>query len=466
MIHRTYCQDTASPPIGGKKARGRSCPIEIEFLLLDRDIEGMAAPVEKMPIMKPRIFPILVVVLLATVSGCVLTGSTTRLTAPAEVRNARLQDVSQKQPVYEPLDPQMITLLKDALRKSCAVRQTSHLETKPPVNVLAISGGGSYGAFDVGVLHGWSASGTRPTFDVVTGISTGAFIATFAFLGPKYDELIRDLYTNARVEDVYETRTWLSILSSDSVASSKPLRKKIEATFTPQLLQEVADAHAKGRRLYVGTTDLDTRRFVIWDMGAIASSGKPDALDLYRKIILASGSVPGFFPPVLIDVDVDGQRYQELHVDGGATASVFVPMAMTKCDPHKPCARPGSNVFVICSGKLYADSDTVRQRFVSITVDSISAMLYAGCRGDIFRIFNMALLCGMDFHLIAVPQEFVLNPNSLDIQPEELRRLYQLGYEMGKTRKGWRTTPPGTEVDEQALPRTGTMFRTQSQQAN
>ena len=409
--------------------------------------------------MNHRLFTLIASFVLLASAGCVLTRGLRRPPVPAEVLEAQLVDVSENHPSYEPLDPQMIFAMKDKLRLASGVQQANHEQKQPPVNILAISGGGSYGAFDIGVLHGWSDSGTRPQFDVVTGISTGAFIATFAFLGPKYDEIIRDLYINTRTADVYETRTWLSILISDSIALTKPLKKKVEETFTAELLREVAQAHAQGRRLYVGTTNLDTRRFVIWDMGAIASRATPEALELYRKIIFASGSVPGFFPPVLIDVEVDGKKYQELHVDGGATASVFVPM--TKCDPHKPCSRPGSAVYVISSGKLYADSDTVKRQLLDITVDSITAMLYAGTRSDIFRIFNMALLCGMDFHLIAVPKEFVVNSNSLELESGQLRRLYDLGFEMGKTRKGWRETPPGTEVSEQVLPRTGTKFRTE-----
>ncbi len=398
---------------------------------------------------------------LVACAGCILSSEERRWPIPPEARTGRLLDASQPQAPYEPVDPQMINALKDSLRaKTCPVETVSHEEKRPPVNVLAISGGGSYGAFDVGVLNGWSASGARPVFDVVTGVSTGAFIATFAFLGPDYDDFIRDSYINARTKDIYETRTWVSILNSDSIASSRPLKNKIEAVFTPRLLKAVAKEHAQGRRLYVGTTNLDTRRFVVWDMGAIAASDRPDALELYRKIILASGSVPGFFPPVLIEVELDGVRYHEMHVDGGASTSVFVPMTLAQCDPRTACHRPGSCVYVISSGKLYADSGAVKPRFTSIVVDAISSMLYAGARNDIFRIFNTALFCGMDFQLIAVPPDFALKADSLDIDPKELRGLYDLGFQMGKTREGWRQTPPGTEVSEQVLPRTGTKFRT------
>jgi predicted acylesterase/phospholipase RssA len=393
-------------------------------------------------------------------AGCILTGGGKRpYPASPEIGGTRLIDVSGPDAVYEPFDPQMVLAVKRSLRRARVVESgTGQL---PPVNVLAISGGGSYGAFDVGVLAGWTAAGDRPAFDMVTGVSTGAFIATYAFLGPKYDDALRDGYVYTRAEDVYETRPWITLLAADSVARSRPLKKKIDEAITAEVLREVAAAHAEGRRLYVGTTNLDTRRFVIWDMGAIASRDTPEALDLYRKIILASGSVPGFFPPVLIDVEVDGKHFQELHVDGGATAAVFVPMALAKCLPSDPLRRPGSAVYVISSGKLYVNGDPVKRAVLSVTYEAISSMLYAGTRNDVFRIFYQALLCGMDFHLIAVPQDLPLNPDSLSFDPHELRRLYDIGREMGQTRKGWRVTPPGAEIPEQTIPRTGTKFRTE-----
>ncbi len=410
--------------------------------------------------MRSRHFVCLIMLSLLSQAGCGLI--TKRPPIPANVREARLINVSQPADGDAPIDPRVVASPKQtSTPKASDVQVVAAKETLPPINVLAISGGGSHGAFDVGVLAGWTAAGNRPTFDVVTGISTGAFIATFAFLGQRYDDFISETYLRVRQSDVFEQRAWLAILCSDSIASSAPLKRKIEEAITPELLKEVAAAHAAGRRLYIGTTNLDTRRLIIWDMGAIASSNNPDAVDLYRKVVLASGSVPAVLPPVLIDVEVDGEKFEELHVDGGASAAVFVPMSMAKSDPRKPCARPGSHVYVISSGKLYADTETVRRRFIDVTAGAVSSMLYAGSRNDIFRIFNMAMLCSMEFHLIAIPQEVKLSSNSLSFDPVELRRMYELGFEMGKTRKGWRNTPPGTEISEQVLPRTGTTFRTE-----
>ncbi len=391
-------------------------------------------------------------------SGCALPEGRKRQPIPRELLDARLVDASAHGHC-NPIDPFVIAAMRRTIQKSRQDLPADRVVERP-MHILAITGGGMYGAFDVGVLNGWTESGTRPTFDLVTGVSAGALIATFAFLGPHYDDFLRGSFTNATAKDIYQRRSIFAMITSDSLARSRPLQHKINAAITPEILREVAQAHAQGRRLYVGTTNLDTRRFTIWDMGAIASAGTPESLDLYRKIILASSSVPGFMPPVMIDTEIDGQHIREMHVDGGTTASVFLPTAMMKCDPANLRLRPGSNVYVICSGKLYADSETTKRHFFSITADAITAMLYAGCRNDIFKIFTTTLLCGMDFHLIALPQDFPPNPNSFALPPDQVKRLYEIGWGMGMTKEGWRQTPPGSEVDEQTVPRTGTKFKT------
>jgi predicted acylesterase/phospholipase RssA len=378
---------------------------------------------------------------------------------PSELLDAELVDASSPRSPYVPVDPQaIINLKKGRAVESDNNQVAAHRQRLSPLNILAISGGGTFGAFDIGVLTGWAETGARPKFDIVTGISTGAFMATFVFLGSEYDEFVRDSYINARAEDVYRSRWWLTYLWSDAIASSQPLRRTIYKAITPEVLQKVAKAHAEGRRLYVGTTNLETHRFVVWDMTAIAASGRPDSLELYRKIVLASGSVPGFLPPVPIEVEVNGQSYEELHVDGGVTTQVFVPMLGSSRDPDNPFFRAGSNVYVICSGKLYADSNTVKRQILPVTTNVLSALLYSNARNDMLRIFDQACLAGMDYHLIAVPQELLVNRNSLAFNPQELRTLYEVGYEMGKDPRSWRHTPPGVEVSEQVLPRTGTTF--------
>ena len=238
------------------------------------------------------------------------------------------------------------------------------------LNILALSGGGSHGAFAAGVLNGWTATGERPVFDVVTGVSTGALIAPMAFLGPSYDGRIRELYTNVSSKDIYRKHPKLAMLWSDSAASSEPLARLIAANTDHHMLAAVATAHCQGRRLYVGTTNLDTGRLVIWDMGAIAASGRPDSLGLFKKVVLASASVPGFFPPVPIEICVNGRRYTELHADGGTTSQVFLRGSMLDLDPaeiragRKPLA--GSRLYIIIAGKNFPDAKCVEPRVVSI----------------------------------------------------------------------------------------------------
>ncbi len=251
-----------------------------------------------------------------------LAGCTTRHRACAPPDLTRESGLVQPGPADDagPVETELLRSLIDRTK-------TANSPAEPGAKTgkyLALSGGGMYGAYSVGVLTGWTAAGNRPTFDSVTGVSTGSLVATYAFLGTEYDPQMVKLYTTVSDRDIYRRRPRPAILFSDSAASSEPLKCIIEAQVDDALLAAVARAHQCGRRLFVGTTNIDTRRLVVWDMGAIASSGRPDAKELYRTILLASASVPGFFPPVPIAVEVNGRRFTEMHVDGGATTGVFL----------------------------------------------------------------------------------------------------------------------------------------------
>ena len=186
-------------------------------------------------------------------------------------------------------------------------------------SMLAVSGGAANGAYGAGLLNGWSKSGTRPVFQIVTGISTGAIIAPYAFLGSSYDDRLKEFYTKYSTRNVFRIR----IPFTNSFASTRLLERLIEKHFDAKLLKEVAAEYRKGRRLYVGTTNLDAQRLVIWDMGKIASIGDAKALMLFHKIILASASIPIAFPPVYLSVEANDKEYDEMHVDGGITKQVF-----------------------------------------------------------------------------------------------------------------------------------------------
>ena len=221
-----------------------------------------------------------------------------------------------------------MTELTRAVREGLRVEQESfakrgHIGPLPPAVFLAISGGGDNGAFTAGLMNAWTATGTRPEFKLVTGISTGALIAPFAFLGPKYDATLKEVYTTISPKDVLEPRNVVMGVLSDAMADNAPLLKLTRKSVTEALLREIAAEYAKGRFLLVATGDLDARRAIIWDMGKIASYGTPQALDLFVRVMIASASIPGGFPPTMIDVEAGGKRYQEMHVDGGIMAQVF-----------------------------------------------------------------------------------------------------------------------------------------------
>lgn len=329
-------------------------------------------------------------------------------------------------------------------------------------NVLALSGGGSYGAFSAGVLNGWTATGERPTFDIVSGVSTGALIATYAFLGPHYDPYLHEFYTSVSADQIYRMRHKPAVLWSESAADSAPLAGLIERQVTCELLAAVAQAHAQGRRLYVGTTNLDTGRLVIWDLGAIASNGQPNSLELYRKVVLASASVPGFLPPVPIEVTVNGQTHTELHVDGGTTAQVFVRASMMQLNPSDfhDGRRPlvGSHVYVIVAGKSYPDPKCVEPKALKIAASSLLALTSAQTRNELVRIYTFTLLTGMSFHVSAVPQHWPLNDDSMSFDRAEMQRLFDQGYRLTLAGQAWSNLPPVLDASEQSRPRAGTEF--------
>ena len=276
----------------------------------------------------------------------------------AALGGCRLLSTGPGGPVCPPVDlvdcnapaDAIIPLAPDELKRAADLFRETYKQLPPPArryNILVLSGGGMFGAFAAGVLAGWTEAGDRPAFDVVTGVSTGALLATLAFLGPASDEELYRQYTTISDRDVFVRRRLIHALGAESVADNAPLARRIHGVFTPQVLRAVAAEHRKGRRLYVGTTNLTTRRLVVWDLGAIAARGTPQAHDLFCDVLLASSAVPGFFPPVRFPIEVDGRVCEEIHVDGGAARSMFLrppyvpPEERPGLGPH---ALAGSNL--------------------------------------------------------------------------------------------------------------------------
>jgi predicted acylesterase/phospholipase RssA len=324
---------------------------------------------------------------------------------------------------------------------------------------LALSGGGAFGAYQAGLLVGWSEAGTRPEFDAVTGVSTGALVAALAFLGPEYDGELRRVYTTLRTKDIYTKKKGVKAILSDSLADNAPLRRQIAAVLTPAAVERLAAEHRKGRRLYVGTTDLDGRRPVVWDLGAIAAGGEPDARDLIANLLLASAAIPAFFPPVEVPVEVGGRRLVERHVDGGVTMNVFFRPPQVPPDlRHRPPADFlfDSDMYVIVAGKLYADPEPVKARVLPIAAGSVSTLIYAETRAELVKMYTAAMIAGMNYRLAAIPQEFRAPSDSTAFDPAEMGRMFEEGRRQALAGTAWRNCPPGT-LDSEVLPqRAGT----------
>ena len=319
----------------------------------------------------------------------------------------------------------------------------------PPRDILALSGGGADGAFGAGFLSGWSDAGNRPTFRLVTGVSAGAIIATFAFLGPDYDEQLKTLSTTVSTKDVFRWRSLTAALGSDSLASTEPLVHLIERYYDQRVLDAVAAQHAKGRRLYVGTTDLDAQRPVIWDMGAIASVGSPAALALFRQVILASSAIPAYFPPVFITVEARGRQYDEMHVDGGTVQNVLLygdavsPQALP-ADVRAP-RDPPPKVYIIRNAKVSPEPEPVEPRLLAVAGRSIATLTKYQAISDLYRIHSVTRRDGFDFNLAYVPDDFRFpSPDTVEnFDPQAMSALFECGYSLSRNGYPWHRTPPG-----------------------
>lgn len=335
----------------------------------------------------------------------------------------------------------------DSIKKERAyltALESSDNQKLPPVNFLALSGGGDDGAFGAGLLCGWTKSGLRPEFKLVTGVSTGALLAPFAFLGTKYDDALREVFTQVTPTDIMQKRSPLAALFDDALADNEPLGKLVAKYVTKDMLKEIAAEYAKGRTLLMATTNLDARQAVIWNMGKIAASDHAAALDLFHKIMLASSAIPGAFPPVMIDVEVNGKRYQEMHVDGGALSQAFVyptTIKLSEVIKHQGLKRE-RRLYLIRNARLDPDREEVERSTLSIAGRAISALIQAQGVGDLYKIFTIARRDGLDYNLAYIPKDFnALHKEEFD--RAYMQQLFQTGYELALKGYDWKKVPPG-----------------------
>lgn len=400
---------------------------------------------------------VLLLVVVVAVGANLLSGRTTRPLAPPVGVKASLP--------FGAVDPDELNLgadskiqksLEKALLNPAGWNAASN-DGPSTFDVLVLTGGGSRGAFGAGILCGWTVAGSRPDFKIVTGVSTGALQSTFAFLGSEYDSVLRQVYTEYETSDFYSKRSSIGMLLADSANDTAGLRTLIEKHITAEVLESVAGKHRSGRRLFVGTTNLDTTEFIVWDMGKIAGSGRPDALEHYRKVILASVSIPVFFPPVYFAVEADGKTYHEMHVDGSTYSSLcFRSFMLYIEDAFERVGIDESEydfrLFIIRNGRRDHESAriAVSGNSLSIATSTIRTLFKVSSTSAMYRAYVLAERNNIDYRLAVIPTDYQLDFAVTDFNREGMRELFEFGYnETANNRYQWLEHPPFIDADEQ-----------------
>lgn len=306
---------------------------------------------------------------------------------------------------------------------------------------LALSGGGADGAYGAGVLNGWTAAGTRPVFTIVSGVSTGALIAPFAFLGSQYDGLLKELYTGGYAETLLGTPHVLRLMFGSGLFGNQQFRDMVARYVNDDMLVAIAREHKKGRRLFVVTTNLDMQRAVVWDMGAIAARASPQALSLFRDVLTASASIPVVFPPILIEASANGRSFQEMHVDGAVMTPVFtLPDAFLLRSAEPTLGRRGS-IYILMNNKIEPSMKVVEDNVIQIAGRSSSTAVKSKTSSILAETYNFARRYSIGFYITYIDKDQV-EPTGAGFDASYMQHLYQYGDEKARSGKLWERTPP------------------------
>ncbi|WP_420547482.1 patatin-like phospholipase family protein [Curvivirga sp.] len=376
------------------------------------------------------------VILLLILSACTTPNRDFTAAAPHNYAKAQIPDLPKIRYWGDDVAPYM----HEAVDKLKMIVQT-YPHTKEHIDILALSGGGEDGAYGAGFLKGWTESGDRPVFAMVTGISTGAIIAPFAFLGSEYDDRLEEFYTKTTDEKIFDFTLLKALFGGSSLSDNQPLVDIIEREITDEIVEAIAQESRKGRFLQIGTTNLDAQRPMIWDIGRIAESGHPKATQLIRDIITASAAIPGVFPPVLFEVEVDGKKFQELHVDGGVTHQIFVyPRKLNVRGLEEYMnAYPKKNFWLIRNTKIAPEYSSTEMDIASLSGRSISTLIKYQGWGDLISIEDIAHRDGFNFNLTTVPEGFSAPINGI-FDPAYMSALFEVGYQQGRSGYAWQTS--------------------------
>jgi predicted patatin/cPLA2 family phospholipase len=385
-----------------------------------------------------------VLLLSALLVGC--GGNMVRKSAVPENQHihAQVAQVQESPGVrYMITSPEGITAMINDLRES--QQRVGVQNIKGTGSYLSISGGGDNGAFGAGLLAGWTKRGDRPVFNLVTGVSTGALIAPFAYLGPQYDDVLQYVYTQVTPDMIFKKRGLMAAVFEDSIGDTTPLYQLISQHVDADFLKKVATEYReRGRWLLVGTTNIDAGVPVIWNMGKIAAIGTPEALELFKRVMLASASIPGAFPPVLFDAVLNGESYHEMHVDGGASTQVFLypSAAAEKAREEKVVRRKNLQAYIIRNSRLDNGWQEIERKTMNIVGRSISQLIQAQGIGDIYRIYQTTQRDHVGFNLAFIGSDF-REPHHEEFDTQYMRALYQYAYDQTVMGYPWLHEPPG-----------------------
>ena len=277
-------------------------------------------------------------------------------------------------------------------------------------------------------------------------------MAPFAFLGPRYDDKLRYVYTHMSDKNIYTPNSYFSILLSLfhpngtlSFADNKPLEMLVASMVDEKMLREVAAEHNKGRRLLIGTTQLNAERLVIWNMGEIAKMNSPEALALFRKILIASSSLPASFPPQYFDVLANGKLYQEMHVDGGVEAQVMLlENAIKPFSPAGPVLEMHNRkryLYIIRNESVYQAWGEIKPQLQYIILRSLDAIIKSQGVGDLFRLYTYTQRDGDEYNLAYIPKSFHEKSKTM-FDEVYMRKLFAVGYDAGLKGSAWQHVPP------------------------
>jgi predicted acylesterase/phospholipase RssA len=323
--------------------------------------------------------------------------------------------------------------------------------TPPTVDVLVISGGGDWGAFGAGVLKGWGrvkGEMARPRFDVVTGVSTGALIAPFAFLGDDASiERIVQFYRNPQ-QDIAVSRGWLFFLPDNPSFYLLPgLERELRTALDRSMLERIAAEGASGRGLIVNTTNVDFGDNRPFDLVAEAKAALAGDEERFRGILLASAGIPAVFPARGID--------GHLYVDGAVTGNIlyggearedhgFLARWQAR-HPRRPM--PRVRYWVIFNNQIRFPPQVTQERWPDIMSRTTIMATQTSTVNSLRHLFAMAQIARLkhraelEVRLMAVPPDFVPAKPGTFVK-EVMNDLADLGERMGADPASWRTDPP------------------------